>query len=124
MITLSFGFKKPEINDKGDVVFPALEDNIQQLNDHTHNGTDSAKLTAASIDPLTTALSNANWVAATNDLFRQLVTLPASLSFDLVVIQCRLSDGSIFYPTLERVSPSQFYVYINDNTQNVTVQYV
>lgn len=124
MITLSFGFKKPEINDKGDVVFPALEDNIQQLNDHTHNGTDSAKLTAGSFDPLTETLSNVNWVLATNDLYRQLVTLPASLSFDLVVIQCRLSDGSLFYPTLERVSVSQFYIYINDNTQNVTVQYV
>lgn len=124
MITLSFGFKKPETNDKGDVVFPALEDNIQQLNDHTHNGTNSAKLTAASLDPLSEVLSNTNWVASTNDLFRQLVTLPASLSYDLVVIQCRLSDGSIFHPTLERVSVSQYYVYINDNTQNVTVMYV
>lgn len=124
MITLSFGFKKPETNDKGDVVFPALEDNIQQLNDHTHNGTNSAKLTAASLDPLSEVLSNTNWVASTNDLFRQLVTLPASLSYDLVVIQARLSDGSIFHPTLERVSVSQYYVYINDNTQNVTVMYV
>jgi hypothetical protein len=123
MLTLSFGFKKPESNDKGDVVFPALEANIQQLNDHTHNGTDSAKITSSSITTVTQVLASGSWVPTTNDRYRQTVTLPASVTFDTTGIGCRLSNGDLFYPTIEKISVSQFYLYINDNTQNVTVLY-
>jgi len=124
MLTLSFGFKKPENNDRGATVFTALEDNIQQLNDHTHDGTDSAKLSSSALELVSQTLANTDWVASTNDLYRQLVTLPAALNFDTLSLQCRLSDGSVFFPTVEKVSTSQFYLYINDNTQNVTVIYV
>lgn len=124
MLTLSFGFKKPETNDKGDVVFPALEANIQQMNDHDHNGTNSKKISSASIEPLSETLLAANWVATTNGRFRQLVNLPASLTYDLTGFDCRLSNGDIFYPTIEKVAAGQFYLYINDNTQNVTVIYL
>ena len=45
--TLSYGFVRPATGDKGSVFFPALEDNITQLNSHDHDGTDSALMTAA-----------------------------------------------------------------------------
>jgi hypothetical protein len=123
MLTLSFGFKKPETNDKGDIVFPALEDNIQQLNDHDHNGTNSKKLPSSSIEPLTATLASGSWVATTNDRYRQLVTLPVSLTYDTTTIEARLSSGHVFLPTIEKVSATQFYLYINDNSENVTVLY-
>jgi hypothetical protein len=123
MITLSFGFKKPETNDKGDIVFPALEDNIQQLNDHNHNGTNSSKIDSSAITPLSETILAAGWVATTNG-FRQLVNLPASLAYDTTGFDCRLTSGDIFYPTIEKISASQFYIYINDNTQNVTIIYL
>ena len=41
MIVLSNGYKLPETGDFGDVWFPALEDNIQRINTHNHDGTDS-----------------------------------------------------------------------------------
>ena len=41
MKVLSHGVYKPEAGDTGDVFFPRMEDNMQHLNDHTHNGVDS-----------------------------------------------------------------------------------
>lgn len=49
MVILSNGYKLPETGDFGDIWFPALEDNIQRTNDHTHNGTDSNKLSSLNI---------------------------------------------------------------------------
>lgn len=41
MIQLSYGFWKPEDNDTGDVFFPKMADNVQQTNDHNHDGVNS-----------------------------------------------------------------------------------
>lgn len=49
MIILSNGYKLPETGDFGDVWFPALEDNIQRTNDHNHDGTNSSKIPATSL---------------------------------------------------------------------------
>lgn len=46
MITLSYGFEKPVNGDTGDVFFPALERDIQRLNDHTHDGVNSPFISA------------------------------------------------------------------------------
>lgn len=119
MLTLSYGFKKPETDDTGDVWFPAMAANMQQLNDHSHNGTDSARLTAT-----TQSLLAASWSA---DLgggsYRQLVTMPAGLTFDAVTIEVRLSNGTVIHPTITKVSSTTFYVYVNDNTLDLTVVY-
>ena len=40
-ITLSNGYIKPEDGDTGAVWFDALEDNIQRVNDHNHDGSNS-----------------------------------------------------------------------------------
>ena len=57
MLTLSHGYEKPETGDKGSVFFPALEDNIQKLNDHNHNGLNSELLTAAASAAVTQTIS-------------------------------------------------------------------
>lgn len=46
MITLSYGYEKPQNGDTGDVFFPALERDIQRLNDHTHDGVNSPFISA------------------------------------------------------------------------------
>lgn len=119
MQTLSYGYKLPETDDTGDTFWPALEDNIQQLNDHTHNGTNSALLAVA-----TQSILAASWSA---DLgggsYRQLITLPGSRTFDGTSIEMRLSSGHIIYPTIEKVSATTYYVYTNDNTVNMTAVY-
>ena len=125
MLTLSFGYKKPETNDIGPIVFPALEGNIQQLNDHTHNGSDSAPLNSGSITPLfATILSGAWAVVAGTGLYKQTITLPAALAYDSTGFDCRLDDGTLVYPTVLKVSASQYDIFLNDNTVGMTVLYI
>lgn len=120
MITLSKGYKKPQNPDTGDVFFPAMEQNIQQLNDHAHNGTDSQLLATT-----TANLLAANWAAAPigGGLYRQLVTMPAGFQYDVAEIWFKLSSGELTVPTVERASATTYYVYTNDNTLTYVANY-
>lgn len=113
MQTLSYGYKKPQNPDTGDVFFPAMEFNIQQLNDHDHDGVNSA--------PLATQTGNVVsvlWVAAPigGGMYRQSITMPTGLTYDGSDIWFRLSTGEFVYPSVERIDATHFYVYTNDNT--------
>lgn len=124
MQTLSYGFKKPQTGDKGDVFFPALEDNIQQINDHTHDGNTSAKITSSSVNATTSTITSGNWVSLGSGNYRQLVTMPGALQYNNYVIQAKItSSGHQINPTIEKVSATTFYVYVNDNTLNLTLYY-
>lgn len=117
METLSYGYKKPETNDKGPTVFPALQNNIQQINDHDHDGSNSAKLTATSVVSVSATIPLGSWVAfGPTGHYRQQVTLPAGFSYDTVNMGFRLTNGTQIYPTVEKISATQYYVYTIDNT--------
>ena len=119
MQTLSKGYKKPQNPDTGDVWFPAMEQNIQQLNDHTHNGVDSQFLAVT-----TQTISNASWGSDLGgSTYRQLVTLPTGIQYDSTRLEFRLTTGEVVYPTVERVSSTTYYVYTNDNTVSYTAIY-
>lgn len=123
MLTLSYGFKKPQTNDKGPVVFPALEANIQQLNDHNHDGANSAPISALAIARPTQSILSANWVATSGGEYRQAVTLLAGFNFDTVTLSFRLPSGDYVLPTVEKINASSFYVYTNDSTLTYTAVY-
>lgn len=116
MITLPFGLKKPQSGDRGAVVFPAMEDNIDRLDGHTHNGTDSAPIPGSSITAGTTSIPAGSWVSLGGGHYRQSVTVPAGYTFDSQTISIRLSTGDYIYPTIEKISATQFWVYTIDNT--------
>lgn len=118
MQTLSYGYKKPANPDTGDLWFPALELDIQMLNDHTHNGVDSAPLATSQQSALA-----ANWVATSGGTYRQLMTMPTGLLYDSSQIWVRRSTGEQAYPTVEKVSSTTFYIYTNDNSLAYTVNY-
>ena len=122
MQTLSFGFKEPETGDKGSVFFPALEDNIAQLNSHDHNGTNSKKLTSSSITTTTQAVLAANW-ASEGSGFSQTVTIAGGLQYDDYFVAFKLDTGEQIFPTVEKVSATQFKVYVNDNALELTAYY-
>lgn len=123
MLTLTYGYKKPQSNDKGPIVFPAMEANIQQLNDHNHDGANSSKLPAKSIVGEEDTIDSASWVSVGNGLYRQLVTVLAGYDYDLTPMSFRLQNGDYVYPSVERVDSTQYYVYTNDNTQDYLVVY-
>lgn len=124
MLTLTYGFEKPQTGDKGSVFFPALEADLQQLNDHTHNGINSAMLTAGSIVAITQAIDHTNWVATAGGTYKQNLTMSSSLTFDNYNIQFRnASTGHILYLTCVKTSATAYDVYINDNTIDLTAVY-
>lgn len=118
MQTLSYGYQLPETGDRGGTVFPALEDNIEQINDHDHDGSDSALILRKNIvSNFQTALSAGAWSAQGNGLYRQLVTAPAGYFYTTMSLEFRTSaTGDVFYPTVEYVSSTTFYIYVNDNS--------
>jgi len=122
--TLSYGFKKPANGDRGTTFFPDLADDIQQLNDHTHNGTNSAALTIQAVAITTASIPSGSWVATSGGTYRQLVTLPGTLTYDTVAMEFRLTASkNIVYPSIEYVSSTTYYVYTNDNSLAMTAIY-
>lgn len=115
MQTLTYGYKKPETNDKGPVVFPALETNIQQINDHNHDGANSKKLTAASIDSVPQTVLAANWVDLGGGNYHQQVNLLPGYDYDLVTLSFRDPlTGAYLYPSVLKVSASIMNIFTND----------
>lgn len=125
MQTLSNGYLLPETGDRGSVFFPALESNIQRLNGHTHNGSDSEKLNSEAIEAIvdTASLVPANWSLQANGQYRAAVTMPGSLQFDTSTIQLRTNDRML-YADVEKITINTFYVYVNDNSLTVAVLYI
>lgn len=121
--SLSYGYLKPQTGDQGTTLFTDLAANIQRLNDHSHNGTDSTLLTAASVTAITQTISSGSWSATSNGNYRQLVTLPGSLTYNAISITIKDSSGDIVFPTIEKVSSTTYYVYTNDNSQSWTAVY-
>ena len=118
MLTLHYGFKQPETNDKGSVFWSALEFDIQQLNDHIHDGITSSKLTAASSKVSLLTVPQAGWGAPLPDGgYRQLITLPGTLLYDDIMINYKENlTGDIFFLQTVKNSTSTFFVYCNTNT--------
>lgn len=125
MLTLSNGFKKPQTGDDGATWFPAMEDNMQQLNDHTHNGTNSEKIQSYNITPTTQSILSAGWVATSGGTYRQLITVPNSknVSNGFVVFKDSTTFAQL-YLEAEYVSITTYYVYTNDNSISLTAYYV
>ncbi len=123
MQTLSYGYKKPDTNDTGPVVFPAMEDNIDQLNDHDHDGANSAKLTTASLEVVTQTALAANWVSLGGGNFHQQVTLLPGYDFDLVSLSFRDPvTGAYLYPSVLKVSDTVVDIFCND-ASDMTIIY-
>lgn len=114
MITLSNGYKLPQTGDFGDVWFPALEDNLQQLNDHNHDGVNSEKLVSSDLQvSLVTALVG-SFVDQGNGYYRATVLCPGGQAVSNFRISMR--DPTSFEPIfgkIELASTAAVYVYLN-----------
>jgi hypothetical protein len=125
--TLTYGRKVPLDGER--TFWDNLEANIARDDAHTHDGSDSAAVPAKNITHGTSSLLAANWaaVAGESGTYRQLVTVPTGYtekSFaKAFFINSGSEDGFQFFPSVERVSDTTFYVYINDNTVDVKVVY-
>lgn len=125
MQVLSYGYLKPESGDKGSSLFTALENNIQRVNDHNHNGTNSPFLDATALVGIVNTISSGAWATYGGPVgfYRQAVTLPIGFSYDTVFMSFRTSAGDYVFPKVERIDATQYYVYTTDNTTGYSVVY-
>lgn len=121
-----------ETNDKGSVFFPAIEDNFQRLNDHDHDGTDSALLPPSSFAKFTSTILAAQWSSDGGGNYSKVVTVPVGISgaatyndIKYYDIFCQdLATGDRLLLTIEKETAYTFTVRINDNTLDVLIYYV
>ena len=120
--TLTYGYKKPDTGDKGSSFFPDLEDNIDRLNGHSHDGNDSVKLPPTSLSKSSQTIASTSWVATSGGTYKQTVTMPSGILYDDVIMMFKVSDD-IIHPTVEKVTASTYDIYINDNSVDVMAIY-
>ena len=125
MGTLTYGIYRPEDGDKGKPLFEKLEENWQQVNDHNHDGANSAKLGSSSLEHTSQNITSGSWVSQPNGMYRQLVSAVGGLAYEGYEIMCRnTASGDRLYLDTEKVAASQFYIYSNDNSIDVTIYYI
>lgn len=120
LTTLTYGYEKPDNAAVGSQHFPAMERNVQRMNDHRHDGDDGAQIAAT-----TQVVDSANWGADLGGTsYRQEITMPENFEFDTSRIEVRRSTGEMVYPTIVKTQATKFYLYTNDNTASYTISYV
>lgn len=120
MLTLTYGYEKPQLDDTGDLFFPAMERNIQRLNDHSHNGVDSVF-----IPPVSQSISHLNWTALSGfvNTYKQTIIMPGTLLYAGTIIQLRDVNGNVVNNRIDAATSNTYIVYTNDNTQDLIAYY-
>lgn len=139
--TLSYGFKLPQDGDTGGNDFwDDLEHDIQQLNDHDHDGTDSALLTTASVNAVQQSVDTTThgadttqgWVLQASGEYKRTITISNSaIQFNKTHIQFLKFTGTSgseslydqIFPTIEKTAISTFNAYVNDISTAFVVVY-
>ena len=131
MQTLSYGYKKPEAGDRAKGTagwYQAIEFDIERLNTHNHDGSNSAAIPVSSFTPLTVSILAAGWTADTVG-YKQTVTAPAGVTevndYDVhFVFTAPVGKlGERAYLGMKRVTATTFEVYCNDNTAAFTAYF-
>jgi hypothetical protein len=114
MIILSKGWKLPETGDFGSEWFPALEDNIVQLNSHKHDGLDSEQIEGIALKGFFITVPQASFVDQGNGYYRALVNVPQGkpLSDFMVSVKDPVTKDPV-YLKQERVTDTSFYLFSN-----------
>lgn len=119
MLTLSYGFNKPQTNDRGVIVFPALEENWQLVNDHDHDGVNSKPINSAFLEKTNVTILSSNWTLDAGGHYTQTITLPLALQVDEVIFTFRLTTGEQVYPTVSKAADTQITLEFDDPTQSL-----
>ena len=121
--TTSNGYKKPNTGDRN--FWSDLEDNIDRINSHSHDGTDSEKLQSKAISNNTSVVSSASWGSVdANDNYSQTITVPTDVDIDNKIIQCRdSSTGAVVHADVIKASSTTITITVNDNTLDLEVIY-
>lgn len=114
--TLSYGYKLPEAGDIASSWMSDLEDDIQRLNDHDHDGVDSSLLTPASITKFTTTITALSWTDDGGGNYSKVITVPAAiLEFNNYYVWFYITaTGVRINPDVERVTATTYRIRTNE----------
>lgn len=141
MLTLSYGYYQPETPDPSEGApgigwMESIEQNFSRLNDHDHDGINSAALSTTNLSKLVSHILAADWVNDGGGNFHVVVTVPAGISAapaplnDIIYYALKFMDeragatyGDELGLTVERETATTFTVYSNQAI-DVLVLYV
>jgi hypothetical protein len=124
--TLSKGYRQPENGDRswyGDLNF-----NIERLNDHQHDGVDSAQIQLRHIVKQSQVIADTDWGPDLGGAtYSYSVTMPSGLAFTDAQLRfvevTGTNTGVEIHPTVIQTAAGAFDVLVNDNTMTVKVIY-
>ena len=113
-------YEIPDAKETGNSVFDKLEEFMERMATHTHNGSDSNSITlniAKAIQDLQGNGVDFTWTLVSPGRYRALVDVAAGSTFDdnVRTYYYRVDGGAPqqFYPSVERLSNTQYYLYTN-----------
>lgn len=119
MIILAYNIPQPTTGDRGSVFFPALEQVIQRLSSHDHDGNNTALISAGGIQSAVVSVPAASWTASGTGRYVQTVVLPTGFTYDNSTFEVRLVTGGsyqVVYTNINKLSSNQCHIFSNDNT--------
>lgn len=121
----TYGFTQLEDGDTGDTVWDAFKDNITRTDAHTHDGENSAPIESKSLSKGTSSLETTDFsLDSSTGMYRATVTMPDGYEFDTAIISCReATSGDVFYPSLEKITDTSFYLYQATAADGVEIIY-
>lgn len=127
--TLSNGFVKPEVGNKGGTLFTFLSANWVKVNDHTHNGSNSEQIATSDLNKGSVAVTAASWTLDANSgMYRKSFTFPGDHTHGSSVIRAFFDggtyDGQEVQPTIEKINSTSAYIYSPTNSQAFDLVFV
>lgn len=117
MITSTYGVQIPESGDKGQIVFEALETNIELFRDHTHNGVNTAKVSSNDLSKGSRLVpsTDVGWEYRSDGTgFEITVTCPGNYTLANCTLSFRVTLGDyanqFIHPTILPISLAQFKI--------------
>jgi hypothetical protein len=105
----------PEAGDRGKTFCPSISQNMEILDSHTHNGSDSDKISSENVLKSNIVLAEGDW-ASNERGFKQSVSLPTGFTFDEVDLVFTINTGPLLgqriTPTIVKTSSSTFDVFV------------
>lgn len=113
-------YEIPDPKETGNSIFDKLEEFMERMATHTHNGSDSNSITlniAKGVQDLEGEGVDFTWTLVSPGRYRALVDVVAGSTFDdnVRTYYYRVGGGAPqqFYPSIERISNTQYYIYMN-----------
>jgi hypothetical protein len=121
-------YEKPAAGDQGNTVFDILEEYMERMAVHNHDGGDSKEISlniAKDIDTFVIGVDLV-WSSLGNGEYRATIPVPGATTFDASIRKLFYAPTATtvfkeFYPTVEKIDNTSFYVYSNNNQVDLKV---